>query len=96
MGSKSSGEVKRMFDLGRQYDVFEPWLKENGFEVTDLPLTAEMEDSKEFVIVDAYHDENGDLVWRTTTAQDNGWLRTNIYYKDGATEELYEKERKER
>lgn len=42
------------------------------------------------------HDENvvlvrvGDRI-KVTTSQSNGWLRINIYHKDGTVEELYDK-----
>lgn len=87
---KSTTEIKKMYDLGFQYDVFEPWLKANGFELENLPLTAETEDG-ENVIVEAYRDENGELVWKISTLQDNGWMRINIYYSDHTVEELYKR-----
>lgn len=84
---ESTTKVKRMFDLCRQYDVYEPWLKENGFTLQDLPLTAKTEDGED-VIVEAL-EQDGEVVWKITTVQSNNWLRTNYYYEDGTVEELY-------
>ena len=86
---KSTREVTKMFDLGRQYDVFEPWLKENGFSIEDLPLTAKTELGED-VIVEAWRDDDGKLVWKISTLQKNRWYRVNVYYDDGTVEELYE------
>ena len=53
------------------------------------PLTAENENG-EFVLVEEGK-ENGEHFYRTQTLQNNGWTRTNVYWEDGTTEELYEK-----
>lgn len=86
---KSTTEITRLFDLGRQYDVFEPWLKENGRSIEDLPLSAETEDG-EYVIVEAF-EQDGDIVWHISTVQSNNWVRINNYYRDGTVEEYYER-----
>ena len=89
----STKEVKRMFDLCRQYDVYEPWLKDNGFSLEDLPLVAENE-TGERVIIEAERDENGNPIWKISTLQEgnkyHNWIRVNYYYEDGTVEELYE------
>ena len=87
---KSTLEVKKMYDLGRQYDVIGPWLKENGCTINDLPLSAK-NDSGEDVIVEAQIDENGDPIWKITTIQKNEWSRINFYHRDGTVEEMYSK-----
>ena len=85
----STENIKRKFDLCRQYDVFEPWLKECGYSWNDLPLTAKTE-SGEDVIVDAFTQDEK-IVWHIATLQDNGWIRINLYYEDGTVEELFDK-----
>ena len=85
----STKEITKMFDLGRQYDVYAPWLKANGYTTEDLPLHAKTEHGED-VIVEATHDENGKIVWKITTVQKNRWYRINYYYDDGTVEELYE------
>lgn len=40
-----------------------------------------------------YHaTEETEEYFRTETYQNNGWIRDNYYYEDGAVEELYRKE----
>lgn len=51
----------------------------------ELGLFAGTNDKKNIVIVKVTDNE---LI--ITTCQDNGWLRKNIYYRDGTTEEIYE------
>jgi hypothetical protein len=85
----STREIKRRFDLCRQYDVFEPWLFECGFSWEDLPLTAKTETGED-VIVDAFSQDDK-IVWQISTLQGNGWIRVNLYYEDGTVEELYER-----
>ena len=78
-----------LYDLARQYDVFEPWLNENGITKEDLPVTAKT-DFGTTVIVDAEECLDG-TVWKITTPQGNGWNRIHYYHKDGTVEELYER-----
>lgn len=86
----STIDVRKKFDLYRQYDVYEPWLKENGFTLNDLPLSAKT-DCGEDVIIEAERDDDGNIIWKISTFQDNGWLRINRYHNDGTVEESYEK-----
>ena len=53
------------------------------------PLSAENE-CGEYVIIEEGSNE-GVHFYQTTTAQNNDWLRINIYYADGCTEELYDR-----
>lgn len=87
----STNEVKKMYDLCRQYDVFKPWLTENGYAIEDLPLAAENEDGEAVILQIAGTDERGDPIFEMTTAQSNGWLRINYYYRDGTVEETYKR-----
>ena len=87
----STKEVKKMFDLCRQYDVFEPWLKENGYTIEDLPLAAKNEDGESVIIESGGTDERGKVIWRISTLQSNRWMRVNYYYYDGYIEETYER-----
>jgi len=82
-------DVMKKFDLCRQYDVFEVWLKECGFSIDDLPLSAKTETGED-VIVEATRDDDGKIVWKISTMQKNDWIRVNYYYDDGLVEELYE------
>ena len=86
----STTNVAKKFDLHGQYHVFQPWLEENGFSLEDLPLTAKTEDG-ETVIVEAYYNEEKELIWKISTCQDNGWIRVNHYHPDGTVEESFEK-----
>lgn len=45
----------------------------------------------ENMIVDARYDDDGEVVWKISTMQDNDWLRINRYDKNGTVEEAYEK-----
>lgn len=87
--NKFGGSVK-VFDTGRQYDVYEPWLRENGKTLEDLPLVGK-NDVGENVIVSAKKDTDGAVIWITCTAQKNGWVRINRYFKNGTVEEEYQK-----
>lgn len=42
------------------------------------------------VIIEIGENENGKF-YRTQTAQENDWLRTNVFWEDGSVDELYEK-----
>lgn len=84
---KSTTEVKKLYDLCGQYAVFEPWLKENGYTLKDLPLTAQTEDGED-VIVEAYT-QDGEIVWMISTMQNNGWMCIKRYYIDGTVEESF-------
>ena len=89
MDTKSARKVMKKFDLYRQYDVFQPWLEENGFTREDLPLTATTELGED-LILDAY-EQDGELIWRTKALQPNDWLRVHCYHPDGSIEEYYER-----
>lgn len=51
----------------------------------DLPLNGTNEDGEHVII--SINEHNITI----QTCQSNDWLRTNIYYDDGTSEELYEK-----
>lgn len=36
-------------------------------------------------------DENGFPTYKVSTSQANGWLRVNVYWKDGTVEEYFER-----
>lgn len=87
----STESVTRLFDFGRQYDAYLPWLEANGFTVSDLPLAATTEGGENCLVEAFVDEETGDLIWKISTFQSNGWTRVNFYYKDGSVEETYEK-----
>jgi hypothetical protein len=66
-------------------------LVEKGFGVHDLPLVGKNEDGETLIISVVKDIETGSDAFKVETAQDNGWMRVNIYYKDGTVEELYER-----
>lgn len=70
------------------HEIFEQLLEEGGFTIDNLPLTANNADDED-VIIEKYVD-NGEIVWKTTTFQQNDRVRTNIYHSDGTIEELYD------
>ena len=37
------------------------------------------------------YDKDGFPTYKVSTSQPNGWLRVNVYWKDGTVEEYYEK-----
>ena len=86
----STKEIMKLYGYSKQYDTIEPWLKENGYTINDLPLTAMAETGEDVIIehdgLDA--DENA-IVWKLTYLQENGWARVNHLYKDGTVEESY-------
>lgn len=86
----STEKVSRKYDLYCQYDVYMPWLVENGFALKDLPLTAKTECGED-VVVDAYYNDSKQLIWKISTIQSNGWVRVHHYHPDGAVEEYFEK-----
>lgn len=45
----------------------------------------------EFVEVNKAMNADGKL-YRAITYQNNGWIRTNVYYEDGNVDELYKKD----
>lgn len=86
----NTNEVAKKYDLCGQYNVYMPWLEENGFTLQDLPLTAKT-DCGEDVIVDAYYNDEKELIWKISTVQDNGWIKILHYHPDGTVEETYER-----
>lgn len=59
-------------------------------ESKTLPLNGTNEDGED-VIIEAGKSQEGERYFRTITAQRNAWLRINMYWEDGTTEELYRK-----
>lgn len=55
----------------------------------DFPLSGKNEYGQNVRVTKGYCE--GETYYSTTTTQDNGWFRTNVYWEDGTTEELYEK-----
>lgn len=66
-------------------------LTEKGYGVHDLPLVGKNEDGQTIIVSVVKDIEDGSDAFKVETAQDNGWMRVNIYYKDGTVEELYER-----
>lgn len=58
-------------------------------EGTHLPLAGENEHGEVVIIEEGKVDE--ERVFRVTTAQHNGWVRINYFYKDGSVEEMFDK-----
>ena len=62
-----------------------------------LPLVGKNEHGENVIVESgcekwSYCDERWDRnFFKTTTAQSNGWTRTNIFFEDGATVEFYTK-----
>ena len=51
-------------------------------------MTIGQNEKGETVTISIFHDK---II--TKTYQDNGWIRTNYYYRDGSSEELFDKEK---
>ncbi len=58
----------------------------NGME---FPLAGNNSDKETVLVCDGYSD--GTHYYRTDTMQSNGWVRVNIWYDDGSSEEWYER-----
>lgn len=52
----------------------------------ELPVIGRWEDSEELMLV---YPSNGDCIM-TRTFQNNGWIRRNVFWKDGVVEEIFE------
>lgn len=61
--------------------TYEELLQKHGY--IDLPKVGVNEDGEKVMIT---IDEDAAVI---DTFQNNSWVRTNIYYKDGTVEELY-------
>nr|WP_325301863.1 hypothetical protein [uncultured Dysosmobacter sp.] len=59
-------------------------------EGRSLPVLAKNQD-EEPVIIEEGRSEAGHF-YRLTTAQNNNWCRINVYYEDGSTDEIYQKD----
>ena len=44
----------------------------------------------EITIMSEGEDESGRHFYKVKTLQDNGWIRVNIFYDDGSTDEMFE------
>ena len=73
---------------------------EFDIDFSDLSLLINlMNNSQNYPYMLAGQNEEGENVWISInednitlqTFQHNNWVRTNIYYKDGTIEELYDK-----
>lgn len=89
--SISTNDVRKKYDLYGQYDVYLPWLHENGLSMRDLPVTAKTETGEIVFIEVNGRDDDGHWIWKISTLQGNGVFLVNYYYYDGTVEELYER-----
>lgn len=87
----STNEIKKKYGLCVQYSIYEPWLKENGFNIENLPLAAKTEDGEDVIIENGGFDDDGNIIWRISTFQTNGWTAIREYYKDGTITETFER-----
>lgn len=72
------------------YESISRLLLDNNYTFKDLPLTAIFKGENVIIDIDGYDEENM-AVLKTITIQKNGFVRVNVYYFDGTTEELYER-----
>lgn len=57
-----------------------------------FPICGTNEDGENVIIEHGYNEEwSGGKFFKLTTAQHNGWMRTNYIFEDGTVEELYKK-----
>ena len=66
-------------------------LRQTGFSESDLPLLGKNEDGESVIVSAITNIFDGSTAFKLETAQDNGWMRINIFYQDGTSEELYER-----
>ena len=66
-------------------------LRAEGFAESDLPLLGKNEDGASVILSAITDISDGSTAFKLETAQENGWMRINIFYKDGTVEELYER-----
>lgn len=57
--------------------------------ICDFPVAGTNENGEQ-VIIERGRNENGDYV-RVETAQSNGWIRINYYYRNGDAEETFDR-----
>lgn len=60
-----------------------------GETLRPFPLTGETDAEESVFVSDGYND--GMHYFETETVQNNGWLRVNVWYEDGSSEEWYER-----
>lgn len=64
---------------------FEDFKKDFFKDKLDLGIFMSINELEEDIVVDV-----SKKALKISTIQKNGWIRVNIYYKDGTTEEYYE------
>lgn len=89
--NNSTTAVRKKYDLYRQYDVFLPWLHENGLSMKELPVAAKTETGEIILVEVNGRDDDGHWIWKISTLQSNGVFLVNYYYYDGTVEETYER-----
>lgn len=52
--------------------------------------TTYLNEDGENVVIKQGHTEDGEHFYKCTTYQSNGWIRINIYYESGISEELFD------
>ncbi len=58
----------------------------------EMPISATNEDEEDVIIEGGREPENNNLrFYQLTTVQKNGWLRINVYWEDGTTEEWFDR-----
>ena len=78
-------QIKEQYNIKRQYDLFEPWLKANGFSFSDLPLFCKTKDGDSVCICSFI--ENDQLVWCVDVVPLKGKSYYICYYPDGSIDE---------
>lgn len=56
-----------------------------------LPFDGVNDNDESILISSGIDNESNEKYYKVKTKQNNGWIRTNIYWEDGTIEELYEK-----
>lgn len=57
----------------------------------EIPLMGKDDEGNVTITEINGYDEDGFPTYKVSTSQANGWLRVNVYWKDGTVEEYYEK-----
>ena len=80
-----------MYQTIYSYESFVEFMRNNNLKNEDLPWTGVNDKGENVVYSTVKNFDTGEISYQTETSQNNGWIRINVYYKDGSSEEFYMK-----
>lgn len=78
-----------MYQAIYSYSSFIRFMENNGLSNNDLPYVGVNDKGENVIYSVVKNSDTGEVYYQTETCQNNGWVRTNTYYKDGSSEEFY-------